>query len=77
MPRIREIKQNGPAEKAKRQAMKIEAKFRKKHGMSSMEHLKQVMEFRNVAFEDCNCFACCKARYVPIKTKTYCYVGEN
>lgn len=77
MPRIREYKQNGPVANAKRKAMKIEAEFKKKHGMSSMEHLKEVMEFRNQAFDDCNCFACCQARYVPLKIKTFCYVGEN
>jgi len=77
MPRIREVKQNGLVSNARREAAKIESKFRKKHGMSSIEHLKQVMEFRNQAYDDCNCFACCKARYVPLKIKTYCYMGEN
>ena len=65
------------AAKARRRALRVEVKFRLKHGMSSMEHLNEVMNFRNEVFDDCECFACVKARYVPQRIKILYVNGDN
>lgn len=48
------------ATKQRARARRIERAFVKKHGVSSMEHLSQVMKGINEVFEDCGCYPCLK-----------------
>lgn len=63
--------------KAQRRARKVEWQFRLKHGMTSIQHLAEVMKFQNEVFDDCDCFACIKARYQPPVIKIRYCIGDN
>ena len=57
------------ARRSHRKAIAIEKRFRDLHGLSSIEHLAEVMRFTNKIIPECECCSCLKARFVPPKSR--------